>query len=913
MTTSIATIQWSEPKQINTKGGERNIRQTFLYPDHPAWSAWRFDKEAVKSAHFSLGKQYQGSGWELTHWESSPGQFTADASILEQIIARSQDAEVEAKQAQKIDYVAEHYEELTTAAASKLFDWQRPSCQRIVAALKTGNAIDASQTGAGKTYVALAACAELGLTPYIIAPLAVLESWRRASVFMGVEIGGVTNYDKARAGSSDFIFRNKEAKIKNGELAFSFVPPAAGQKALIIYDEAQKCFPYNTLIDTDHGLLPIGEIVDNKSPVNVFTWDFQSQKITLSPILNHWQNSPQSLISVEHEHGTINCTPDHKILTHKGWTKAKEVSAGDLLYVRSDAHVKGGQSIENMRVFVRSETTPHLATMPSETCGIMDDLPQKICSNNNGCELRRPVFYGEAHAKVDHQQPYAVARDGGESDSAKEREDISVEGRKWETDQATRGACSGGETSDGVWNRHTGRCEAVIPKPSEELQGGLGMPRGEVGNRGGRENAPTEEVEVLGQTQDCYLKPSRVVSVEILESGDRLRLGCGSEDDSLYDIEVAVHHNYFANGTLVHNCKGGTKTLQGRVMSDIALRGEKILILSATAAKDPTEMESSGIVLGLHDGGKAFTAWAKAHGCKSGSYGLGFTTNARAAADIMGRIHRKLFPARGSRIRSADVPGYPDNAVSAALINSQEIVSAYQDLEHDLSLLDDRIGSGDVDKQSAAAMGLAAMMKARRSSEKGKLDYFIDEAKELLADGQQVAIFLNFREHLAIIRDALKLRSEPVWGTAWLGKRQEIDHETGYVKMVDINGPSQTTTQRQQIIDDFQAGRSKVILVSLQAGGAGISLHDVNGIAPRQSLISPSYSAVDLVQAIGRIWRAGSHSKATQRIVYAAGTIEEEIAGSITAKIANIETLNDGDLRADSLNKFTHFNPASLV
>lgn len=600
MTTSIATIQWSEPKQINTKGGERNIRQTFLYPDHPAWSAWRFDKEAVKSAHFSLGKQYQGSGWELTHWESSPGQFTADASILEQIIARSQDAEVEAKQAQKIDYVAEHYEELTTAAASKLFDWQRPSCQRIVAALKTGNAIDASQTGAGKTYVALAACAELGLTPYIIAPLAVLESWRRASAFMGVEIGGVTNYDKARAGSSDFIFRNKEAKIKNGELAFSFVPQAAGQKALIIYDEAQKC-------------------------------------------------------------------------------------------------------------------------------------------------------------------------------------------------------------------------------------------------------------------------------------------------------------------------KGGTKTLQGRVMSDIALRGEKILILSATAAKDPTEMESSGIVLGLHEGGKAFTAWAKAHGCKSGSYGLGFTTNAKAAADIMGRIHRKLFPARGSRIRSADVPGYPDNAVSAALINSQEIVSAYQDLEHDLSLLDDRIGSGDVDKQSAAAMGLAAMMKARRSSEKGKLDYFIDETKELLADGQQVAIFLNFREHLAIIRDALKLRSEPVWGTAWLGKRQEIDHETGYVKMVDINGPSQTTTQRQQIIDDFQAGRSKVILVSLQAGGAGISLHDVNGIAPRQSLISPSYSAVDLVQAIGRIWRAGSHSKATQRIVYAAGTIEEEIAGSITAKIANIETLNDGDLRADSLNKFTHFNPASLV
>ena len=99
--------------------------------------------------------------------------------------------------------------------------------------------------------------------------------------------------------------------------------------------------------------------------------------------------------------------------------------------------------------------------------------------------------------------------------------------------------------------------------------------------------------------------------------------------------------------------------------------------------------------------------------------------------------------------------------------------------------------------------------------------------------------------------------------------------------------------------------KKRVLLVSLQAGGAGISLHDVNGIAPRHAIISPSYSAIDLVQAVGRIWRAGSKSKATQRIVYAAGTIEEEIAASVTAKIANIENINDGDLLPDCLAKFT--------
>lgn len=583
-------IQFSAPRRLSTKLGIRDLRVSKMYPDHPAWKVWREDKERVKRLHFGVSKEWQGSGWELQHWDIVGAEsFAADLENLQLAFVDAEAAEAKSKEAQRIDWVAEDAEPLVSPASAKLFGWQRPSCQRIVAALKRGNALDASQTGAGKTFVALAACAELGLTPYVVAPLAVLESWRRASLFMGVPLGGVVNYDRARAGSCAFVKKDGEGT----GASFTFTPGA--------------------------GALEFGQ-----------------------PIL------------------------------------------------------------------------------------IFDE---------------------------------------------------------------------------------------------------------------------------------------------------------------------------------VQKCKNAT-SLQGRLLAGCVQRGARALCLSATAAKDPTEMCGVGLALGLHQGGDSFRDWCNRHGCRKGTKGLFFTDNARAAADILGRIHRVIFPAKGSRIRSADVPDYPDNLVSAHLVENSEIVSAYSHLTDALEEIQASKAAGKVDGGQAKAMGLAEITKARRASEFGKLDWMIDEVRELVADGFQVAVFLNFREHLAIMRDALKLKTEPVWGTAWLGKEQAED-ASGRLRWVDIDGPAQKPEQRTAIIDGFMSGASKVILVSLMAGGAGISLHDDKGIAPRQSLISPSYSAIDLVQAIGRIWRAGSHSKATQRVIYAAGTIEEEIAASVTAKIQNIESINDGDVLPDCLARFT--------
>ena len=585
---------WTEPTAFDTKMGPRVVRKLKLTNDNAGqwWKAWRWDKEAVKLARFACGKDDLGDGaWMVTHWQSEDGQFPGDIARLEEIIIEADGGEERAKEAQRIDFVAEDFAPLVTPQADKLFEWQRPSCQRVIAALRAGNALDASQTGAGKTFVALAAAAELGLTPYVVAPLAVLPSWQRAAQFMGVRLGAVINYDKARAGAAVFISKNKAAG--NNDTMFTFTPPAR----------------------------------------------------------------------------------------------------------------------------------------------------------------RRDLF----------------------------------------------------------------------------------------------EDVATHSFVILDECQKCK----------------------------------------------------NASSLQGRILTDLVGNGTKVLLLSATAAKDPTEMYGLGLALGLHTGGNDFFRWAKCHGCYSNNYGLKFTDKPQVAADCMQRIHRKIFPAKGTRVRAADVPGYPENQVSAHLVESAEIKKAYAKMEDELELIQEKASAGKIGGQVKAACDLAAVMRARRGSEHGKLDFMVEETQSLLAEGFQVAVFLNFREHLAIMRQELKLKAKPVWGTEWIGKRVDIGPD-GLPKYVDIDGPAQKPHDRQRIIDDFQEGREKVILVSLQAGGAGINLHDERGLAARQSLISPSYSIIDLVQAVGRIWRAGG-TKATQRIIFAAGTIEEEIAVNLESKCSNLERLNDGDLMSDSM------------
>jgi hypothetical protein len=92
----------------------------------------------------------------------------------------------------------------------------------------------------------------------------------------------------------------------------------------------------------------------------------------------------------------------------------------------------------------------------------------------------------------------------------------------------------------------------------------------------------------------------------------------------------------------------------------------------------------------------------------------------------------------------------------------------------------------------------------------------------------------------------------------------------------------------------FQSDEARVVVANIAAGGAGVSLHDVNGNHPRVSLISPSFSVVEYVQTLGRIYRNGMKTPALQKILIAADTIETSVVKALKKKTDRMMNLLDG-------------------
>lgn len=131
--------------------------------------------------------------------------------------------------------------------------WQPAHCQAVLRALLASSvALDASEVGVGKTYTTLAAARILEITPLVIGPKGVKHDWANASEAMGVPIEFV-NYEKARGVSKRFHWHNPEIfgpafrNFCGSDYGYE-KPHGSGsmwvwadKRAMIIFDEAQKC------------------------------------------------------------------------------------------------------------------------------------------------------------------------------------------------------------------------------------------------------------------------------------------------------------------------------------------------------------------------------------------------------------------------------------------------------------------------------------------------------------------------------------------------------------------------------------------------------------------------------------------------------------------------------------------------
>jgi superfamily II DNA or RNA helicase len=302
-----------------------------------------------------------------------------------------------------------------------------------------------------------------------------------------------------------------------------------------------------------------------------------------------------------------------------------------------------------------------------------------------------------------------------------------------------------------------------------------------------------------------------------------------------------------------------------------------VLGLSATPADSPLKMRALGFCCGLHELGESFWNWCRRNGCgKSPFGGLYFRNKDRER--VLGSLHATLFAGKdpwGIRLRKKalmDAGQFPE---SETFVELWDIGSAPAWLKPYMDEID-RDEDADMDRHNFDPHAGILAMRDRQRAELSKVPALLEEIQDRVDEGESVAVFVQFTRTIQVISSQLKVGHSILAGGR---SRKEADEH----------------------VRKFQANENKIIVCQVDAGSESIDLHDTVGGHPRHVIIFPTYKSVTLIQVLGRVVRSGAKSPAVQRIVYAAGGIEEKIAKAVEKRLENLSMLSDGELNAGGM------------
>ena len=349
-----------------------------------------------------------------------------------------------------------------------------------------------------------------------------------------------------------------------------------------------------------------------------------------------------------------------------------------------------------------------------------------------------------------------------------------------------------------------------------------------------------------------------------------------NKDDSANDYIINFPKNSLVILDEVHKCKSGTSK-NSDFLIKLKMDGYKTLLLSATTATNPLEMKAFGFATTLHNlvNYRHFITDSGAYVGRFGGYQIDL--GSQRTVEAMANIHNRLFneyKVSSRMTRKMFDKIFPDNHVMAECFdmgtNTDKINRVYQQMESELAALEES-------SVNYSQHHFAIMTKARRMAELLKVPTMVEMIEDWYDEGISPVVFVNFTDTVEAIEKQL-------------AKNRKFDG-----KIARIVG-GQSDKVRQKDIELFQSDDKRIMIANLAAGNAGVSLHDLNGNFARGAIISPSYSAINLLQALGRIHRAEGKTKCIQKVMFAAGTIEEDACKRVQSKLNNLECLNDGDL-----------------
>jgi superfamily II DNA or RNA helicase len=148
-----------------------------------------------------------------------------------------------------------------------------------------------------------------------------------------------------------------------------------------------------------------------------------------------------------------------------------------------------------------------------------------------------------------------------------------------------------------------------------------------------------------------------------------------------------------------------------------------------------------------------------------------------------------------------------------------------------------------------------------------KIDVLVDHLREVVAEGHRALVFSQFTSFLARVR-------------------ARLDREG--IALTYLDG---RTRRRGDVVEEFKQGDASVFLISLKAGGVGLTLTEADYVF----VLDPWWNPAVEAQAVDRAHRIGQQSPVMVYRLVSVDTIEEKVVELKARKAALFARVVDGD------------------
>ena len=181
-------------------------------------------------------------------------------------------------------------------------------------------------------------------------------------------------------------------------------------------------------------------------------------------------------------------------------------------------------------------------------------------------------------------------------------------------------------------------------------------------------------------------------------------------------------------------------------------------------------------------------------------------------------------------------------------------------------------GAKAVKGRAAGAPATGRRGPGRRPSPSAKVEVLVEHLGPILSEGHRALVFSQFTRYLSGVREHLEA--------------------TG-VRTAYMDG---STPDRQKVIDAFRAGEADVFLISLKAGGFGLTLTEADYVF----LLDPWWNPQAEEQAVDRTHRIGQDKPVMVYRLVSADTIEEKVMALKEKKAELFARVVEGDGEAET-------------